>query len=406
MANTAAAERGLLLREQMRLHPPAREERSDGPPGGEGVLAALAVLAPLRGDGCAFPAELPPLQGCFPAAPAPHKKPPLLCMDMQGGRSPGVNGGPLPPRLPNTPLRQAAERGDLDKVRWLLSQGWSPVWRAPWGDACWHWPLLATPAAPIAAGWLPARALLCEAGGGAPHGGFEMPLTRREEPDYGPVICGSLAEWRAAHPEVRVANLAGRADLRSGDLAPLRGLKAVRLRGCTGLDDAALEHVRGVHTLDIAGVKTFTDAAFVHLRGVHTLDMSGCDQPALTGAAFFQLAGIHTLNMSHCTQTTITSDHFLHLRGVQSLCIWGCTQSTIDDRALPPLRGIHTLDISGCVQFSPMAVARLRVASTPCTLYCMQMPGEVADAARAVGVYNTVWTPAGEKLDAGGKAGK
>ena len=218
-----------------------------------------------------------------------------------------------------------------------------------------------------------------------------MPLTRSEEPDYGPVIGGDLIEWRAAHPLARVVNVAGRSELRSGDICALAGLKGVRLRGCTGLDDAALAHLRGVHTLDVSGVRALTDAAFVHLRGIHTLDMSGCDQAGLTDAAFEHLAGLHTLNMAHCTQATITSDAFLHLRGVQSLCLWGCTQASIDDRALPPLRGVHTLDISGCTQFSPAAVAGLRVASTPCTLYCMDVPKEVADAARAVGIYNTVW---------------
>ena len=155
MANTAAAERGLLLRDKLLAYPPTREERSGGPPGGAGQLAAQAALAPL----VAFPSELAALQGCFAAAPAPHKKPPLLCMDMHGGRAPGACGGPLPPRLPNTPLRQSAERGDLEKTRWLLAEfGALPVWRSPGGATCWHWPLLALPAAPVAAGWHPARA--------------------------------------------------------------------------------------------------------------------------------------------------------------------------------------------------------------------------------------------------------
>ena len=48
-----------------------------------------------------------------------------------------------------------------------------------------------------------------------------------QQPDFGPVIEGSLAAWRAAHPEALTASVRGRSDLTDADFASLRGIKAL-----------------------------------------------------------------------------------------------------------------------------------------------------------------------------------
>jgi hypothetical protein len=107
-------------------------------------------------------------------------------------------------------------------------------------------------------------------------GPFVMPTHPDGRPDFGPVIVGPLAAWRAAHPDARVANVSGRRDLTDADFAHLAWLRAVDMSGCSGI----------------------TDAAFAHLAGIHTLNMSRCWQATITDAAFAHLAGIHTLVMS------------------------------------------------------------------------------------------------------------
>ena len=129
----------------------------------------------------------------------------------------------------------------------------------------------------------------CIVGGGASipaAPAFVMPLDAGGNPDFGPMIQGSLAAWRATHPNALLANVCGREDLTDSDFAYLRGIKALGMNGCNQ--------------------PTITDAAFVHLAGIHTLFMGYCDQPTITDAAFVHLAGIHTLDMSFCTQPTIT----------------------------------------------------------------------------------------------------
>ena len=71
-------------------------------------------------------------------------------------------------------------------------------------------------------------------------------------PDFGPVIQGSLAAWRASHPHAKAANVSWRRDLLDADLAALRGLRAVKVQGCPTLTDAAIVHLAGVHTLDMS----------------------------------------------------------------------------------------------------------------------------------------------------------
>jgi hypothetical protein len=149
--------------------------------------------------------------------------------------------------------------------------------------------------------------------------------------DFGPVIRGDLAAWRAAHPTALVANLHGRQDLTDKDFAALHGVQALSLFDCKSITDAAFVHLTGVHTLSIGqngDGYSFTDAAFAHLRGIHSLNMYACR--SITDKAFVHLAGIHTLNMGSCSQRTITDAAFSHLTGIRELRMDMCSEHAIN----------------------------------------------------------------------------
>ncbi len=211
---------------------------------------------------------------------------------------------------------------------------------------------------------------LAGAGGSpAPPEDFVMP-TKNGQPDFGPVIEGPLAAWRAANPGALVANVSWRRNLTDADFVHFRGLLALNMSGCTNtaiadaITDAAFAHLRGINTLYMSGCNqaSITDAAFAHLRGIHTLNMRLCNQDGITDTAFEHLRGIHTLDMSFCSQASITDAAFVHLRGIHTLDMSFCSQASITDAAFVHLRGIHTLDLSGCSQegITDAAFAHLR----------------------------------------------
>jgi hypothetical protein len=172
------------------------------------------------------------------------------------------------------------------------------------------------------------------------------------------VIKGSIAAWRACFPRARAANVSRFAlDFRSvpvvdSDFIHFKGLRVLRMVGCSDVTDAAFVHLRGIHSLDMSwryrgGV---TDAAFAHLAGIHTLSMSNWKRAELTDAAFAHLQGIHTLDISECSEADITDAAFAHLRGIHTLDMSHCTQEGITDDAFVHLRGIHTLRMARCDQ--------------------------------------------------------
>ena len=153
---------------------------------------------------------------------------------------------------------------------------------------------------------------------------------------YGRVITGPLRDWRAANPDARVANIAGRGDLVDVDFAFLHGVKCLNMQGCTGVTDVAFRHIAGVEWLDMSGCSQPSVTGFEALRGVKTLDISQCNQRTITDGAFVHLAGaLEVLTMGYCDQHTITGSS-----------LWGLMM----DRAAPWRRGLSFLHIFGCPQ--------------------------------------------------------
>ena len=168
--------------------------------------------------------------------------------------------------------------------------------------------------------------------------------------NFGPIIDGSVAAWRAANPDALAANLSNRNDITDDDFQHLRELRALNMSGCRQptITDAAFAHLRGVHTLWMGSCNqpTITDAAFAHLAGIHELSMFRCRQ--ITDAAFANLRGIHTLDMAHCNQPTITDAAFENLEGIHTLNMVGCNQQTITSNGIGYLRGAKSIVTSGC----------------------------------------------------------
>ena len=198
--------------------------------------------------------------------------------------------------------------------------------------------------------------------------------------------------WRACFPRARCANVGQRKGeepwenpcgrrlaVVDEDFVHFVGLRALNMRHCSLVTDAALACLEGIHTLDMTGCSqlAITDAGLAHLRGIHTLYMSDCSQPTITDAAFAHLRGIHTLDISRgyfspclnvsdaafahlggihtlrmkfCNQATVSDAAFAHLAGIQCLDMSGCNQATITDAAFAFLAGVHTLLMNGCSQ--------------------------------------------------------
>ena len=204
-------------------------------------------------------------------------------------------------------------------------------------ELCAHWPVWPAPISHA-----PAREMLIQKVGSAPHGGFVMSPVVGPDWGFGPRIVGPLAAWRAANPDALVANVRVRADLTDADFVHLAGIKALDMRYCTN--------------------PGLTDAAFVHLRGLHTLLMWGCNQASITDAAFAHLHGLHTFSMGDCNQSTITDAAFTHLRGIQVLSMWSCNQATITGATFAHLRGVRALYMHYCF---PAVISAARVLGLP-----------------------------------------
>ena len=90
----------------------------------------------------------------------------------------------------------------------------------------------------------------------AEHGWNHLDLENEDESD----IVRNLATWRRCFPHAMAVNLAFNEDVTDDDLALLRGMRSVRLDGCTAITDAGLAHLRGIYELSIVGCTAITDA--------------------------------------------------------------------------------------------------------------------------------------------------
>ena len=267
-------------------------------------------------------------------------------------RAQGVKGEPH--RSRRSRLEFHVKAGDARAVARLMDEGGEEAW-AGWAEApaagglaparvpLWRWglfaPLAGEEGVALRPAWRPkdhaaaAAALRERAPGGGP-----LAAGDAGEPDYGPMIKGPLAAWRAAHPGSEVANVLWRVGLTDADFVHLAGVKRLNMEQCTGVTDAGLAQLAGVHTLHMERCTGVTDAGLAHLRGIHTLNMRECI--GITDAGLAHLRGIHTLGMAGCTG--IIDAGFAHLRGIHTLLMGGCPGIT--GAGVAHLTGIHRLD--------------------------------------------------------------
>jgi hypothetical protein len=275
---------------------------------------------------------------------------------------------------PRTRLAFHVKAGDAGAVARLMDEGGEEAW-APAGPPlagggpprarAWREELFAPVAAEEGAALRPAwrpedhaasvAALRERAPGGGP---WVMPLRADGAPDFGPVIKGPLAVWRAANLGAEVANVNCRDHLTDADFVHLAGVKALDMSLCPGITDAGLAHLRGIHTLNMRYCSGITDAGLAHLTGIHTLNMRLCHR--ITDAGLARLAGIHTLDMRGCSG--IHDAGLAHLAGIHTINMGNC--SGITDAGLAHLRGIHTLNMGYCRGITDAGFAHLRSIHT------------------------------------------
>ena len=161
-----------------------------------------------------------------------------------------------------------------------------------------------------------------------------MPQADGRRMSWGPVIEGSVAAWRTAHPRAVLANLEGRRDVTDSDVALLAGVLALNVSGCSGLSERAFEGCdtgSGLVVLDCSGCTAFTAATLARCGGgvLRELNMSYCSNPALGGeGALAPLRGLVALDASFCSQASLTSATLAPLgEGLLWLSLQGCGQA-------------------------------------------------------------------------------
>ena len=179
--------------------------------------------------------------------------------------------------------------------------------------------------------------------------GFLMPQSDGRMLQWGPVIEGSVAAWRLAHPAARIANLAGRQDISDADLHSLKGVLALCLAGCSQapLTDAALAVCGpGLRALDVSGCEQLSSAALQHCSSaLRELCCAYCS--GLGDAAFASLKGLRALDASFCAQPELGNTALAHVGDtLQWLCLEGCTQSSLSGTYFSYLPRLQHLSFS------------------------------------------------------------
>ena len=262
---------------------------------------------------------------------------------------------------------------------------------------------------------------------------FEMPRNRHGDPDFGRAIEDDLAAWRAAHPGARVANLLDR-ELSAADLGALRGVRGLRLIGCTlapptatfaplaGLQALEIRHRHGddpglgaalaplagsLRSLTVRFAANLSDGDLAPLAGLEELELVSCSR--MTGECLGALGGrLRALRVHDCRafdgahlarhplpaleelgvigHRGITDAHLAPLTGLRKLAARTCPRLT--HAAWSPMRALEDLDVSYNEQLTDAGLDRatlpaLRVLRAE---RCPVISAACCDALRAAGV--------------------
>jgi Leucine-rich repeat (LRR) protein len=239
-------------------------------------------------------------------------------------------------------FQNTVRNGDLDKIKFYLSKGFSPKWIDADNNSYWKWNLFENI---ISKNEEEVKQLLWNEGGGYAHSGIKIDKYDSYN-GFGEPIKESVKEWRNKNPFASVANFSNRDDITDTDFSYFWGIEVLNISNCPNITGDNFVSLQNIHTLDISNNPQINNvSSFRYLKGIHTLYMSGC--PGISDMVFIFLKGICELDISNNPQ--ITDKGFAFLKGLYSLRMKNCNQIT--NNVSKYLSSVCILDIDKCNNF-------------------------------------------------------
>jgi hypothetical protein len=239
-------------------------------------------------------------------------------------------------------FQQIVRNGNINRIKFYLSKGFSPIWKDDDNNSYWKWNLfenlLTTDENEV-------KKLLWDVGGGYIHSNIKIDMYDGYN-GFGEPIKESVKEWRKKNPHVSIANFSNRSDITDSDFSYFWGIEVLNISNCPNITGDNFVSLQNIHTLDISNNPQLNNiSSFKYLKGIHTLNMSGCYN--ISDMVFIFLKGICELDISNNPQ--ITNKGFAYLKGIYSLNMKNCNQIT--NNISNYLSSVCFLDINNCNNF-------------------------------------------------------
>lgn len=239
-------------------------------------------------------------------------------------------------------FQQIVRNGDINRIKFYLSKGFSPKWIDDDNNSYWKWNLFENI---IVNNEDDIKKLLWDEGGG--YANSSVIIDKYDGYNgFGEPIKESVKEWRKKNPLASIANFSNRNDITDTDFSYFWGIEVLNISNCPNITGDNFVSLQNIHTLDISNNPQLNNiSSFRYLKGIHTLNMSGCF--GISDMVFIFLKGICELDISNNPQ--ITDKGFAFLKGIYSLKIKNCNQIT--NNICQYLSSIYILDIDNCNNF-------------------------------------------------------
>jgi hypothetical protein len=239
-------------------------------------------------------------------------------------------------------FQQIVKSGNIDRIKFYLSKGFSITWIDNDNNSYWKWNLFENI---IINNKDKVKKLLWDEGGG--YTNSTVKINKHDGYNgFGEPIKESVKEWRKKNPYASIANFSNRYDITDLDFSYLWGIEVLNISNCPNITGDNFVSLQNIHTLDISNNPQINNiSSFRYLKGIHTLNMSGCS--GISDMIFIFLQGICELDVSNNPQ--ITDKGFTFLKGIYSLKIKNCNQIT--NNISKYLSSVCILDINNCNNF-------------------------------------------------------
>jgi hypothetical protein len=239
-------------------------------------------------------------------------------------------------------FQQIVRSGNINRINFYLSKGFSPRWIDDDNNSYWKWNLFEHT---IINNDDYIKKLLWNEGGGYTHSNIKIDKYDSYN-GFGEPIKESVKEWRKKNPYASIANFSNRNDITDSDFSYFWGIEVLSISNCPNITGDNFVSLQNIHTLDISNNPQLKNiSSFRYIKGIHTLNMSRCHN--ISDMVFIFLKGICELDISNNPQ--ITDKGFAFLKGIYSLNMKNCNQIT--NNVSKYLSSVCILNIDNCNNF-------------------------------------------------------